>query len=211
MHRLTCPMVCAAALVLAADVHAGTCTAVEASPGARPATYDCALAFSDGSLFCWGGGDVDRLTKARADNPGDAIFVYRDEAWYAITTPELLASARAVARRLRQLDAYQLTLGRERSSVADAQGRCADEQERLAARLDSLEAHGLGDAAETRAVTQALLAVGMRQDRLSDRQDVLALTQFELGRQRGDLTRALELEVDRLIEAAFSRGVARPT
>lgn len=214
----------AAAMAVAQGVSTGSSNVVS-----QDRKRDFVVLSPDGGSHSFGQWDWDEVKALKEKTETDRIVVRQDGKLYEVTDRATLANALKLiqpivelGRRQGELGKRQGELGKEQGALGRKQGELGKRQGELAREMEEAARQMRDPATRERAATRqaALRAemsdlsermqdLGRQQSELGRRQGELGQQQGELGRQQGAASRAANVGIDKLIDDAFAKGLAR--
>lgn len=176
--------------------------------------YSFALQRANGSSTVVGSWDSSKPPKAS----GDQILVVRDGRTYKITDKQIFKQALEIFAPMEKLGAEQGALGDRQGKLGGEQAGLGDKQAALGDELGRAS-EGLsgsaGDAQKTleariEKVSKELKSLGKLQEALARRQEDLGREQEVLGKRQEEAARVAEGKFNKLLDAAFAKGLAKP-
>ena len=187
--------------------------------------YEFAIVSADGSTHSWGSWNTSDIKKM--GGTGDRIIVKKkDGTQYVITDKRTYeAASKAIepvmelGRQQGQLGRQQGELGRKQGELGRQQGEYGQEMGRLAREMSQL-AHS-DDSGRTKerrdelrrqmeANGESMKALGEKQKSLGEQQKALGERQGELGKKQGEAAKKADGAITRLLDEAFTKGLAKP-
>lgn len=176
--------------------------------------YSYAIMSGD-NTHCFGNWDSDDLERLKTGK-GDRLIVRKDGKTYEITDKQTLASAKKAIQPVIELGRKQGELGRQQGELGRKQGELGRQQGELGRLQGEIARLSSSRDASSAEVNRKQGELGRKQGELGKKQGELGRHQGELGRKQGELGKQQGIaskkangEIEKLIDSALDKGLAR--
>lgn len=148
----------------------------------------------------------------------EQLLVVKAGKTFKITDRATIKQAEEILAPVNKLSHEQEILGNRQEKLGDEQEKLGDKQEAIGDQLSKLgeampetdDASRKGLEAKMSAMSSKMEELGKQQHDLGRRQEALGRQQDELGRKEEAAFKTAEPKLNRLFDAAFAKGLAKP-